>query len=337
MGEETWIAMLGGSLTPMKLNVRADLFSQLATMEDAGLPFDNALRFVHLPPRDRARLAGTRKWIRLGIADAGLKGGLFTSIEASLLRAAAASGSPSRAYHLLSDHYARRAARAKVMKSRMMLPAVMLVIAVFIRPLPNLVAGTLTWGSYLLKYLLPWIAVGGAAYLLGELPHRWQSARALRNALDRVFSLVPLFGPIQVRRNIRDFFDSLALLLEAGMPILDALPIALSTVRDQTLRQQLSQIKPRIEGGASFAQAVAELSFPSHAHACALIAPGEASGALPQMLFRYSEAETAAINRFDDLVAEWVPRIVYTSTALLIGYAMIHSGAFMPLLPHDLR
>ena len=329
--------MLGGSLTPMKLNVRANLFSQLATMEDAGLPFDNALRFVHLPPRDRPRLAGTRKWIRLGIADAGLKGGLFTSIEASLLRAAAASGSPSRAYHLLSDHYARRAARTKVMKSRMLLPVVMLVIAVFIRPLPNLVAGTLTWGSYLLKYLLPWIAVGGAACLLGELPHRWQSARALRNALDRVFSLVPLFGPIQVRRNIRDFFDSLALLLEAGMPILDALPIALSTVRDQTLRQRLSQIKPRIEGGASFAQAVAELSFPSHAHAAALIAPGEASGALPQMLFRYSEAETAAINRFDDLVAEWVPRIVYTSTALLIGYGMIHSGAFRPLLPQDLR
>jgi len=82
---------------------------------------------------------------------------------------------------------------------------------------------------------------------------------------------------------------------------------------------------------------VAAVSFPRHAHAAALIAPGEASGALPQMLFRYSEAETAAINRFDDLVAEWVPRIVYTSTALLIGYAMIHSDAFMPLLPHDLR
>jgi general secretion pathway protein F len=329
--------MLGVTLPPMKFNVRADLFSQLATMEDAGLPFDNALRLVHLPPRERPRLAGTRKWIRMGIADAGLKGSLFTSIEASLLRVATASGSPSRAYHLLSDHYARRAARTKVMKSRMLLPVVMLVIAVFIRPLPNLVAGTLTWEGYLLKYLLPWIAVGGVAYLLGEPSQRWQSGRAVRNALGRVLPLMPLFGPIQVRRNIRDFFDSLALLLEAGMPILDALPIALSTVRNQTLRKQLSQIKPRIEAGASFAQAVSELSFPSHTHACALIAPGEASGALPLMLFRYSEAETVAINRFDDLVAEWVPRIAYTSTALLIGYGMIHSGAFRPLLPQDLR
>src|SRR3977135_145959 len=181
------MAMLGDTLPPMKFNVRADLFSQLAAMEYAGLPFDNALRLVHLPPPERTRLAGTRKWIRLGIADAGLKGGLFTSIEASLLRAATASGSPSRAYHLLSDHYARRAARTKVMTSRMLLPGVMVVIAVFISSLPDLVAGTLPWGRYLLKYLLPWIAVGGAAYLLGELPHRWQSAQALRNALDRVF------------------------------------------------------------------------------------------------------------------------------------------------------
>jgi len=331
------MALLSGSLTPMKFNVRADLFSQLATMEDAGLPFDRALRLVHLPPRERPRLAATRKWIRLGIADAGLKAGLFTSIEASLLRVAVASGSPSRMYRLLADYYARRVARTKVMKSRMTLPVVMLLIAVLTRPLPNLVGGSLTWGGYVLKYLLPWVAVGGAAYVLGELPERWQSARSLRDTFGRVFSLVPLFGPIQVRRNIRDFFDSLALLLEAGMPILDALPIALSTVRDQTLRKQFSQIKPRIEAGASFAQAVAELSFPSHAHACALIATGESSGALPQMLFRHSEAETAAINRFDDLVAEWVPRLAYTSTALLIGYGMIHSGAFMPSLPQELR
>lgn len=331
------MAIFGGTLTPLKLSVRADLFTQLATMEDAGLPFDHALRLLHLPPRERPRLAVTRKWIKLGIADAGLRGGLFTSIEASLLRAAAASGSPSRTYHLLSGHYARRAARSKVMKSRMMLPAIMLAVAIFIRPLPNLVAGTLTWGGYLLKYLFPWVAAGGTAYLLADLSQRSQSVRALRNTLGRVFSLLPLFGPMQLRRDIRDFFDSLALLLEAGLPILDALPIASSTVREQALRTQLSQIKPRIQAGASFAQAVSELSFPGHALACALITSGEASGALPQMLFRYSEAETAAINRFDDLVAEWVPRLAYTSSALLIGYGVIRSGAFGPVLPQHLR
>jgi general secretion pathway protein F len=330
-------AMSGGSPTPLQLEVRAELFSQLAAMEDAGLPFDTALRLVELPPRERPRLERTRKLIRLGIADAGLKGGLFTSMEASVLRAATAAGSPSRTLHLLADRYARGAARAKAIRSRMLLPVLMLVIAVLVSPLPGLVAGTLSWGRYGLKYVLPWIAAGGAAYLLGAPSRRGPLAYALRNDLRRVLSLVPLLGPAQARRNVRDFFAALALLLEAGMPILDALPIASGTVASPTLGRQLAQLGPRIEAGASFAQAVAELSFPGHARACALIVTGEASGALPQMLFRYAEAETAAIDRFDDLVAEWVPRLAYAAAASWIAYAIIRSGAFMPPLPQDLR
>ena len=145
---------------------------------------------------------------------------------------------------------------------------VMVVIAVFIRPLPILVAGTLTWVgyllNYLLNYLLPLIGVGGVAWLLGDFAQRRQSARALRNALGRVLSLARLFGPIQVRRNVRDSFDNPA-------PIPDALPMALSTLRVLT-------------PGASFTQAVSELSFPGDTHACALIASGEASGAFKPLL-----------------------------------------------------
>ena len=48
-------------------------------------------------------------------------------------------------------------------------------------------------------------------------------------------------------------------------------------------------------------------------------------------------SETAAINRFDDLVAEWIPRLVFTSSALAIGYGIFRSGAFLPSLPPGLK
>jgi general secretion pathway protein F len=339
--EEASQSVLRGTSYPLALNVRADLFAQLTAMEEAGLPFDKTLSLVQLPARAQARLAAMRKRLRLGsdVADAGLKSGLFTPLEASLLHAAFTAGSPARTYRLLSEHYARRAARLAAMKSRLMLPVAMTVIAVFVRPLPNLLAGTLSPGTYLLKYLLPWAALAGAVYLLIELPRRLpQGSLALRSVpLDPLLPLVPLFGPIHVRRNMRDFFDSLALLLEAGMPMLQALPIAVRAIRNQAIKQQFLQIKSRIEGGASFAQAVSELSFVGHNFACAMIQSGEASGALPQMLFRYSQGEAATIDRFDDLVAEWIPRLVYTASALLIGYEVIRSGAFMPSLPDGLR
>jgi general secretion pathway protein F len=147
---------------------------------------------------------------------------------------------------------------------------------------------------------------------------------------------VPLFGPMYERRNVRDCFESLALLLEAGMPILEALPLSVDTIRSRAIKQQFSQIKPRIEEGASFADAIGELSFVS-AQAHAMVLAGEASGALPEVLFRYSESETAAIDQFDDLVAQWTPRVLYALVALWIGYGIVRSGAFMPSLPPDLR
>jgi general secretion pathway protein F len=335
------MAMATGSLIPMKFNIRADLFGQLAAMEEAGLPFDRVLDIVHLPPNEDARLKATRKCIRLGlgVAEAGLRGGLFTPLEASLVRTATVSGSPARTYRLIADQCARRAARIKALKSRLTIPAIMIAVWIVLGPVPNLVTGSLTLSSYLVKHLLPWIAAGVSAYLLADLWRRRQPGpqSSLGILLDGVLPFVPLFGPMEVRRNLRNFFDSLALLLEGGVPILEALPTALDTVRNQALKSQLAQIKPRIEAGASFGQALAGLSLFGRPQACELIRTGEASGALPRTLLRYSEAETAAIDRFDDLVAEWIPRIVYTSTALLIGYGMISGSAFMPSLPQQLR
>lgn len=325
----------------MKLNVRADLFGQLAVMEDAGLPFDKVLEIVHLPPSERGRLKATRKWIRLGvgIAEAGRRSGLFTSLEAPLVRMATLSGSPARTYRLIADQCARRAARIKAVKSRMALPAVMIAVWIILGPVPNLITGSMSLSSYLFMHLLPWIGVGVAAYVLFDLSRRRQSTgpSAWKIRLDGLLPLVPLFGPMEVRRNLRDFTDSLALLLEAGVPILEALPIALDTVRNQAVRSQLARIKPRIEAGSSFGQAIAASSLFGHTQGYELIRTGEASGALPRMLLRHSEAETAAIDRFDELVAEWIPRIAYTSTALIVAYGIIHSGAFMPSLPQDLR
>jgi general secretion pathway protein F len=325
----------------MKFNIRADLFGQLAAMEEAGLPFDKVLDIVHLPPNEDARLQATRKWIRLGlgIAEAGVRSGLFTPLEASLVRAATLSGSPARTYRLIANQCAQRAARVKAIKSRMTLPVVMIAISIIGGPMPNLVSGSLTLSSYLAKHVLPWIGLGVTAYLLFHRLRRHQpnahSSWAIR--LQGVLPFVPLFGPMEVRRNLRDFYNNLALLLETGVPILEALPMSLDTVRNQALKSQLAQIKPRIEAGASFGQAIAVLSLFGRTQAYGLIRTGEESGALPRVLFRYSDAETAAIDRFDDLVAEWIPRIAYTSAALFIGYATIHSGAFMPSLPQEPR
>jgi general secretion pathway protein F len=333
--------MAGDRGRPLTFRARADLFGQLATMEEAGLPFDKAIDIVHLPPKEYARVKATRKWIRVGvgIAEAGRRSGLFTPLEASLVRTATVSGSPAHTYRLLADQCDRRAARLAALRSRLAVPAVMVVVWILLGPVPDMVAGSLSLSGYVLKHLLPWIGVAVGGYLLFDLSRRRQASdkSSWEIRLDGALPFVPLFGPMSVRRNLRDFFDSLALLLEAGVAMLEALPLALDTVRNQAVKTQLALIKPRIEAGASFWQAIAGLSLFGRTQAYELIRTGEASGTLPRMLSRYSRAEAAEIDRFDDLVAEWIPRIVYAGTALLVGYGLIHSGSFMPSLPQELR
>jgi general secretion pathway protein F len=325
----------------MKFNVRADLFGQLAAMEEAGLPFEKVLDIVHLPPSERVRLKAARKWIRLGlgIAEAGQRSGLFTPMEAALVRTATTSGSPARTYRRIADQCARRAGRVKALRARITFPVVMIALLIILGPVPQLVTGSLTPTSYLTKHLLPWLAVGVVAYLLLDRLRRRQSVAhsSWRTRFDGVLTFVPMFGAMEVRRNLRDFFDSLALLLEGGVAMLEALPMALDTVRNQALKSRLARIKPRIEAGMSFADAVAGLSLFGRAQVYRLIRAGETSGALPRTLLRCSEVETASIDRFDDLVAEWIPRLAYVSAAVLVAYTIIHSGAFMPSLPQDLR
>jgi type II secretory pathway component PulF len=160
--------------------------------------------------------------------------------------------------------------------------------------------------------------------------------RARIVGLDEILPLVPPFRSIYERRSVRDCFETLALLVEAGMPILEALPLSVDTMRSLPLKRQFRGMAARIDAGASFAQAIGELSFAGSEKARAMIAAGEASGALPEVLSGYAASETAAIDQFDDLLAEWAPRIAYALFVIWIGIGILASGAFMPRVPPDL-
>jgi len=318
----------------LTLKTRADLFAQLGAMERAGLPASQAMGLTNLPANAQSRLAEARKCIDSGvdIASAGLASGLFTKFEASLLHVACSAGSPARTYCRLAELYARRVTRMSAMKSRMMLPIAMIVIASFVRPLPKAFSGVLSPGQYLMTSLMPLMALAVAVYLFIELPRRLsEDSWLMRNLrVENMYRWVPWFGSMDSRRNARDFLESLALLVEAGMPILQALPIAENTIQNLNVRRGFAKVKSRIEAGASFAEALGELSFAGRSQAYALIKAGEVSGALPGILFRYTGFETTAIDQFDDQWTEWIPRIVYTGVAMWLGYGIIHSYAFMP-------
>lgn len=328
-------------MNPLPLRLRAELFTQLAQMESSGLPFDRSLALVEIGGEGAARLQAMKKRVARGDvpAMAGEKSGVFTRLEARLIHAAWNAGSPAGVYRRLAELHTQRAMQLATMKSRMVLPAVVLVMALLIQPLPALVGGAIGAGGYLFGIIKP-LLVLALMFFLGRMLWRHLAAAAATSSLPTPLMQLPLLGQLLIRRNVRDFLESLALLLEAGISMLDALPLALETIEIGAIRQQFAQLGPRVERGQTLSQALADMPYltglDSGARAVEFARTGEQSGTLPEMLQRHVKMETETINEFFRQAAEWAPRIVYALVALSMAFSILTSNAFMPKLPKDL-
>jgi general secretion pathway protein F len=329
--------------SPLTLAIRAQLFAHLAAMEKAGLPPEKAFSLLHLSPRGQTRLAATRKLLarRADIAAAGLRAGLFTPLEAALLHAATSAGSPALTYHRLAVRYALLVRQRGQLRSRCILPLLLLLAGTFIGPLPRLVAGALSFAGYLWQVARPLLqicfavaaVIGVDAWLnTGADSPAWTMVQRWRLGL-------PLVGAIIVRRSLRDFFESLALLLEAGMPMFDALPLAEATVTDTIVRADLATLLTMMMQGMTLADAAAQLvsaDSATIASLCALASTGESSGTLPAMLIRFADTETAHLHQTFQHLADWLPRIVYFLYGGLTAYRLLTGSGVTPLVPTDL-
>lgn len=303
------------------------LFQHLAAMEKAGLPPDRAYALLDLGPQAGARLQAFRRMYAKGIdpPTAGANSGLFTPFETRLLRAAFAAGSPLPSYARLADSLAARAAQAAALRARLVLPAGVLAVALLVQPLPRLFHGSLGAGGYLFEVLAP-LAVIAAVALAVLRAGAWFASGAsgsARPALERALLAMPLFGPLHLRRNVRDFSESLALLLGAGMALFEALPLAVATAGNALVRADLALLLPAVRGGATLAGAVGALRVVDTGRLFAMVHTGEQSGTLPEMLMRYADGESESLALAQQELTAWLPRILYGCVALWMAAQLL--------------
>ena len=313
-------------MNPLPYRIRAQLFLQLSQLEAAGVPYERALGTMALPSSAAPRLKAMQAMAARGVdaAKAGQQSGLFTKLEARLIQAALYAGSPAPTYARLAKYYSQRAMQWTAIKSRLVLPAFVLVVALLVQPLPALVGGTLGVAGYVAQVFTWALSIAAIVAVLAWLVRTFPKR-------------VPLYGPIFVRGSLRDFFESVALMHEAGVPLIESLPAAIDTVSDDGVRRELTRMRHTVEKQqATFAAALESVSYLRGSPVLALAHTGEESGTLPEMLMRYAEMETEAIGRFYAEVANWLPRVVYALVAIKVVVGIFSSGGVMPRVPKDL-
>jgi len=314
----------------ISIEYRADFYLQLARLDEAGFPFLQAIELLLKTNKtSRKHILPLQKFLKLGntIADSGYKAGLFNDFDKALLQAGEVSGNLGIIYKQLARYYGQKVKRQKKIKSQCYLPIVVLIIALFFQPLPALILNTLSGVDYLLLSLGRLFKIALILYVgfnlsfwltLGKLKFL-----GLKNLVYSVQLKFPFISSWIITRQLNAFLHSLGLMLATGLPILEALPKSLNSISNPMLKNQFDPVVLATQQGGSLADALGDIKVMDN-QAIQLLLVGEQSGKLAKTLLHYVKIEQEKIDLQDDLLAEWIPRILYLLVSIWIAGSIIN-------------
>lgn len=327
----------------------ARLARQLATLLKAGFDLERALSSLARSDEGRLRplLFGLVEEIRAGQSlSKALRRARMTGEDVVLMvEAGEAAGSLPRVLAGLADLYDRRSALASRLAAALVYPGIVMALSVGVV-------------LFLLGYVLPRMEVlfddpsalpiptrivltvatvtryggvpAGAAALLGLVWHRRRrNDPGHRLRLERLRARLPFLGRIETRAATARFLRTLGTLLGGGVGLVEALPVAGAASGSVRLARAAHGAGRRVAEGESLARAMsAEAPFlpPVVVEAISL---GEASGALPEVIGRLSDAWGEEVAREAETAANAVVPLLLVAIGAVV--AVVALAVLLPV------
>ncbi|MDD0972872.1 type II secretion system inner membrane protein GspF [Pseudomonas fontis] len=334
-----------GSLQPRRQRVNraqlCELTRQLATLTGAGIPLVDALATLErqlVQPALRNLLVAVRGSLAEGLGLArslARQGGLFSGLYCALVEAGERSGRLAQVLERLAEHLEQVQRQQHKARTALIYPCVLMgvslavVIGLMTFVVPKLTeqfshAGqSLPWITSLLigisetlVTLGPWLLLGGVALsvLAGWLLRKPHWCLRRDDLLLRLPNVGALFAMLESARLSR----SLAILAGSGVPLLEALQVATATVNNRRIRLALQRVGTEVESGVSLHRALdASGYFPPML--LNMVASGEASGTLPDMLERVADNQERSFARqVDTAMALFEPLMILVMGAVVL-------------------
>ncbi|MDP3516475.1 MAG: type II secretion system inner membrane protein GspF [Pseudohongiella sp.] len=292
---------------------------QLATLLGSGLTLEqalNALMEEANTPLTREILTGVKTEITAGSSLAVALGSYpksFPDFYCALVHGGAESGALPIVLQHLADYLDKRQALRQKTSLALLYPVLVSVVAlaivtgllVYVVPqvvqvftqsrqeLPLLTRGLIALSDFL-RAGWPYLLAGaGAITVFARMALK---KPLIRLRLDAWLLQLPWLGSLTRSINTARFSSTLAILLDGGVPMLAALRSSARVITNQVMSVAVAGVIIRVQEGTSLARALGEPGIfpPLLIH---MVASGEASGKLEQMLQRAAELETQALER----------------------------------------
>lgn len=318
---------------------------QFATMVGAGVGLVRCMEALESQTRD-VQLKEIVRSIRQSVISGeplseafGRYPKVFPSLYVSMLKVAEAGGSLDEILNRVADYLENEQELRSRVKSAMTYPIVVLLFALVVIlvlvffilprfrtlfeemgiPLPLTTRVLLHSSEYAVRfwYLFPLALVGGV------MGYRWynRTPQGRRN-LDSIKLRLPLIGDIALKIAVARFSRTLATLIRSGVPLLQALEIVAETAGNKVIEESVLSARRSVREGERITEPLAATGvFPPMV--LQMIAVGEETGMLDQMLLKISAFYEAEVDRTLKALASLIEPLLIVFLGLLVGFVAI--------------
>lgn len=307
---------------------------QLATLLSAGLPLEEVLTAVAEQtehPRSKGLMLAVRSKVLEGHSFAAALGEYphaFSNLYCSTVAAGERSGHLDVVLQRLADYTEQQFQMKQKIQNALIYPTIMILVAIGIvgflleYVVPKMISVYHNIGETLPTLTRILIAISNGIksegwivvlfIILSFFLFRRSMQRNIhfREKIHRALLRLPLMGNAIKIANTARFSRTFAILSSAGVSVIEAMMISSALITNLPIRAAVEQAAKRVKEGANIHLALKQTTFfpPMSIH---LIASGEASGQLENMLERAANNQDGDISRLiDTTLALFEPAII---------------------------
>ena len=324
---------------------------QLATLIDAGLPILRCLNILQEQVESvlfKEKIQQMAHDIESGssLSEAMSKHPKqFDPLYVNMVRAGEAGGVLEAVLNKVAMFLEKRAAIISKVRSALMYPVVVLVFAtiivslilIFIMPrfgeiyssmgatLPPLTQWLID-ASYVLVHETYKVVIGIIVFvILIRLTYRNKTGKFY---VDRFKLKMPIFGTLFLKVAIVRFSDTLATLITAGVPILQSLDIVRETSGNEVIVRAMDGVYDSVKDGETIHEPLRDSKVfpPLVIH---MVAVGEETGAIDQMLVKVAEAYSREVDDMVDGLTSILEPLLIVCLGGMVGLVVI--ALYLPL------
>ena len=218
-------------------------------------------------------------------------------------------------------------ATRRQIRRQMLLPAVVLVAAAFIAPLPPLLLGNIGTTAYLFRALPPLVIAAGLWIAVRTIQRaaaaRWTDWRITAapppaTVVDQWLLRLPLTRGIERKRNLSEFAMLMSNLLSAGVGLIDALAITARALPNGVYREHVVAVGKVVMRGGKMSEGMRGARGVWPDEWIDALEVGEATGEEDRVLDRLAQSMRESYIATIQAWGTWLPRVVYVAVSAYV-------------------